>query len=56
MITRKLIGVSRSDASVAPAGVGGGLEAWITCWGGGVKDIWFTDKEHESEPEHTIIV
>lgn len=33
LITRKLIGVSRSDASVAPTGVGGGLEAWITCWG-----------------------
>lgn len=31
MITRKLVGVSRSDASIAPTGVGGSLKAWITC-------------------------
>lgn len=31
VITRKLVGVSRSDAGVAPTGVGGGLEARITC-------------------------
>lgn len=31
MITRELVGISRSDASVAPTGVGGSLEAWITC-------------------------
>lgn len=31
VITRKLIGVARSEAGVAATGVGGGLEAWITC-------------------------
>lgn len=31
MITRKLVGVSRSDSGVGPAGVGGSLEAWIPC-------------------------
>lgn len=31
VITRELVGVSRSDASIAPTGVGGCLEAWITC-------------------------
>lgn len=31
VITRELVGVSRSDARVAPAGVSGGLEAGITC-------------------------
>lgn len=31
VITRELVGISRSDASVAPAGVGGGLEARVTC-------------------------
>lgn len=31
MITRELVGISRSDASVAPTGVCGCLKAWITC-------------------------
>lgn len=31
VITRELVGISRGDASVAPTGVGGCLEAWITC-------------------------
>lgn len=41
MITRKLVGVSRSDSGVGPAGVGGSLEAWIPCRGegGGVTDM-----------------
>lgn len=33
MITRELVGVTRSDAGVAAAGVGGGLEARVTCRG-----------------------
>lgn len=31
VITRKLVGVSRSDAGVGPTGVGGSLEARIPC-------------------------
>lgn len=31
VITRELVGISRGEASVAPTGVGGCLEAWITC-------------------------
>ena len=42
MITRELVGVSRSDASIAPAGVGGRLEAWIAC--GNKVNIWVTTK------------
>lgn len=33
MITRELVGVTRGDAGVAAAGVGGGLEARVTCRG-----------------------
>lgn len=40
MITRELVGVSRSDAGVAPTGVGGGLEARIT-WREDKRDAWF---------------
>lgn len=36
-ITRKLVGVSRGDSSVGPTGVGGGLEAWVPCRGGGAQ-------------------
>lgn len=42
MITRELVGVSRSDAGVAPTGVGGGLEARIT-WREDKRDAWFSD-------------
>lgn len=31
VITRELVGVSRSDASIAPTSVSSRLEAWITC-------------------------
>lgn len=44
MITRELVGVSGSDASVAPAGVGGCLEAWITCGNRITVNIWITPK------------
>lgn len=47
MITRKLIGVARSDAGVAATGVGGGLEAWITCRERR-RDVRFTEEQHRA--------
>lgn len=40
VITRELVGISRGDASVAPTGVGGCLEAWITCEDKVSVSIW----------------
>lgn len=43
MITRELVGISRSDASIAPTSVGCCLEAWITCGSKITVNIWITE-------------
>ncbi len=53
MITRELVGVSRSDAGVAAAGVGGRLEAWITYANKTTVDIWFTTNS-STEASHKV--
>lgn len=40
VITRELVGISRSDASIATTGVGGCLEARITCGNKITINIW----------------